>query len=132
MYHSGGVFGSRGIWQFWVKKELGLVAGAVSRFGSDLRLWALLEANMLLAVTPPKRFTAAIVNQERYRGRRYVTYDVVLGPWGGRPAGGSEVVSPELYYALRKGSVACVDLNRGALGVEYYQIRACSEETRLR
>ena len=93
---------------------------------------ALLEANMLLAVTPPKRFTAAILKQERYRGRRYVTYDVVLGPWGGRPAGGSEVVSPELYYALRKGSVACVDLNRGALGVEYYQIRACSEETRSR
>ncbi len=91
---------------------------------------ALLEANMLLAATSPKRFTAPIVNRERYRGRRYVTYDVVLGPWGGRPPEGTQVVSPELYYALRKQAVACVDLNTGAFGVEYYQIRACSAETR--
>jgi hypothetical protein len=91
---------------------------------------ALLEANMLLAVAPAKRFTAAIVNRERYRGRRYVTYDVVLGPWGGRSPAGSQVVSPELYYALRTETVACVDLNAGAFGVEYYQIRACSQETR--
>ncbi len=88
---------------------------------------AVLESDMLLDRSVPRRFVTKVMDRHINWGTRHKTFSVTLAPWGGRTEKVSDLVTGSLYHSLRAGSAACVQEGPGALAIPWYRIEACGE-----
>lgn len=81
--------------------------------------------NFQADIAPAQHFTAPVVGKSSDHGRRSNRY-VTLGPWGPERGTARHRVWPEAYDGLQAGGIACVDLHRGLLGLDWVDIGPCA------
>ncbi len=86
-----------------------------------------LESDMLLDRSVPRRFVTKVVERNINWGRGYQVFSVTLAAWGGHSEDTSDLVSYRVYYLLRTGFPACVYEGAGALQIPWYRIEASRE-----
>jgi len=68
-------------------------------------------------------YTANVEGKLIVKGKA-TTYELELGPWGPIPKRNKLRVGLATFNPIRRGDVVCLTLKRGALGVNWYYIRA--------
>lgn len=86
--------------------------------------------NIHADLAPPQCFTARIVAKSS-DGGRHPNWYLTVAPWGTERKAARHSVWPEVYDALDKGEIACVDLHRGLLGLRWVEIAPCAPFERL-
>jgi hypothetical protein len=82
-----------------------------------------IEANSLLDYSSETGYTANVEGKRIVRGKA-TTYELELGPWGPNARPNKLRVSPATFNPIQRGDVVCLALKRGALGVNWYFMRA--------
>jgi len=98
-------------------------AAALSAFCLAYGYGITIEANTLLDRSPGASYTAT-VEGKRIRTGKSTTYELDLGPWGPRTESNKLRVSRATYDPIQRGDVVCLTLKQGALGVNWYFMRA--------
>ncbi len=78
------------------------------------------QANALLDRSTGTTYSAIVLRKHVSYGRRRVSHDLVLSPWGRETEPNGLRVSPSDYDAVQCGDTALLVLKRGALGLEWY------------
>jgi len=81
------------------------------------------EANVLLDHSTGASCIASVEGKRIIKGKR-TTYELELGPWGPKAKSNKLAVARATYDAIGAGDVACLTLKQGALGVNWYFMRA--------
>jgi hypothetical protein len=81
------------------------------------------EANGLLDRSPEASYIAK-VEGKRIVGGRTTTYELELGPWGPKAKSSKLRVARATYGPIQRGDVVSLILRQGALGVNWYFMRA--------
>jgi hypothetical protein len=70
-------------------------------------------------------FTATVADKHVVRGRRSLSWHLVLAPWGPRTDATDVSVTRPLYDAVAVGGTVCVALRPGVLAIPWYRVAAC-------
>jgi hypothetical protein len=84
---------------------------------------AAIEANALFDHSSGMSYTANVEGKHIVRGKT-TTYELELGPWGPIPQRNTLQVAPATFNPIQRGDVVCLTLKPGALGVNWYYMRA--------
>ena len=83
-----------------------------------------LHGNVALDRNPPELYRVEM--KRKYTNRDELrSHNFQLGPWGPQTSGETATVSRSLYEATSEGDTVCVALRQGALGIAWYNVRAC-------
>jgi hypothetical protein len=84
---------------------------------------ATIEMNTVLDHSPGTSYSAVVEGKHTQTGKR-TTYNLEIGPWGPRAESSYLPVSRFTYEPIQRGDVVLLTLQRGALGVKWFYLRA--------
>jgi hypothetical protein len=82
-----------------------------------------IEANTLLDQSSGVNYTASVEGKHIVRGKT-TTFELDLAPWGPRVNPNKLRVARETYDSVQRGDVVHLTVQSGALGVQWYYMRA--------
>jgi hypothetical protein len=85
-------------------------------------------SNALLDHSSPTSYTTRVLGKHVTSGRNR-TPELQLGAWGPQTASSDVAVTWDLYRTIRTGENVCVQLHPGALGVPWYLVAECPENS---
>jgi hypothetical protein len=83
------------------------------------------EANALLDRAPVPVIRSQIMAKHVSQGKT-TTFHFTLAPWGARSETDDASVPRDLYDRLQPGNPVCIPLHKGALGMPWFVVQACS------
>lgn len=98
-------------------------ATALAAFSLAYGYGVAIEANALLDRSSGTSYTANVEEKRIVRGKA-TTYELELGPWGPIAKRNKLEVAPATFDPIQPGDVVCLTLKRGALGVNWFFMRA--------
>lgn len=101
------------------KKSIFLVGPLMAAYGYGV----LVTGNALADRSDPEKFETHVISKH-YTSGKGAHPEVKIDSWGGHP--GDEVpVNSLVYNTVNSGSLVCVYLHKGALGVPWYYVDLC-------
>jgi hypothetical protein len=104
-------------------RRKGVTLAALFAFSLAYGYGVAIEANVLLDRSPAAGYVASVEGKRIHRGQA-TTYELELGPWGPIARSNKLRVSLATFDPIRSGDVVCLALKRGALGANWYFMRA--------
>jgi hypothetical protein len=89
-----------------------------------LAVGSIIHANTLLDTAPPERFTPTVVKKS---GKGRYKNETLVSPWGSREK--ENKVKGAISDTLAVGDRVCIDLHPGALGLRWYEVARCPDQT---
>lgn len=84
---------------------------------------ATIEANVLLDRSSPTTYEVVVIDKHVSRGKT-TSYNLELGPWGSIAKPNKLRVGRATYDPIQPGDILLIDLRKGAMGVNWYVMRA--------